>query len=476
MTSDTLGEITISTMKTKQRRLVKNGTVVTGAGMYRWDVLMEGEKITAVGPGLESGPAEARPGKQAGAETGGDADLDVIDASGMYVLPGIIDAHTHPYYKDDFRTLASTAAYGGVTTLIHYAYAFPDMGALEAAEKAVESGTRESCLDFALHLGMFQVEKQYRQVPQVFKLGINSFKMFMAYAKLGRMTSDYYLAAVMDLIAEQNGIAMVHAENGLVTDYLEDKYNAQGVPAMQFFSKMRPDVLEAEAINRAIAIAEVCGCRIYIPHVSARRALEPIETARDRGQTVYAETCPQYLTLTEEDFFRWGALAKIGPPLRHQEDLDALWRALDGGVLDVVASDHAPKGQRPDEDFFKAAYGSAQAETLLLLTYDGGVNTGRISLPRLVEVLCENPARIFGLYPRKGTLQPGSDADLVIFDPAAEFTLKKENQHSEAGFTLYEGRECLGRPVMSYQRGRPVLRNGELAVQAGDGIYLSRPE
>jgi len=445
-------------MNENNKVLIKGGILVTGKGYSHSDILIEGEKIAAAGPSLSL-----------------DSVAEVIDASKRYIFPGIIDAHTHPYYMDDFETLASAAAYGGITTLIHYAYAFPDMEALEAAEQAIELGSRVSCLDFALHLGMFQVDKQYRQIPDVFKLGINSFKMFMTYAKLGRMTNDYYLAAVMDLVAEQNGIAMVHAENGLVTDYLEDKFNTQGLSAIQSFTKMRPDVLEAEAINRAISIAEVCGCRIYIPHVSAQRALEPIEWARQRGQQVYAETCPQYLSLTEDDLFRWGPLAKIGPPLRKQSDIDSLWSALKRRTVDVVASDHAPKGQQPDEDFFSAAYGSAQTETLLILTYDGGVNDGRISLPRLVEVLCENPAKIFGLYPKKGALEPGSDADLLIFDPGEKFVLKKENLHSAAGFTLYEGRECLGRPAMSFQRGKPVLVNGELAVQAGDGVFLPRP-
>ena len=445
-------------MNENKKVLIAGGIVVTAKGYRRSDVLIEGEQIAAVEPGISSASV-----------------AEVIDASNRYVFPGIIDAHTHPYYVDDFQTLASTAAYGGVTTLIHYAYAFPETEAVEAAEKAIELGSKVSCLDFALHLGMFKVAEQYRQIPDVFKLGINSFKMFMAYAKLGRMTNDYYLAAVMDIVAEKNGIAMVHAENGLVTDYLEDKFNTQGLSAIQSFTRMRPDVLEAEAINRAISIAEVCGCRIYIPHVSAQRALEPIERARRNGQQVYAETCPQYLSLTEDDLFRWGPLAKIGPPLRNQSDIDSLWRALKGRTVDVVASDHAPKGQQPDEDFFGAAYGSAQAETLLVLTYDGGVNTGRISLPRLVEVLCENPAKIFGLYPRKGALEPGSDADLLIFDPGEKLVLKKENLHSAAGTTLYEGRECLGRPTMSFQRGRPVLVNGELAVQAGDGEFLPRP-
>jgi dihydropyrimidinase len=437
--------------------LIKNGILASGSGMEIRDIAVRGEKISSIEETLS-------------AEDAG----EVMDAAGCYVLPGVIDAHTHPYYKDDFETLASTAAYGGVTTLIHYAYAFSGMEAVEAAEKAIEEGSRRSCLDFALHLGLFEVEKQHHQVPKIFSLGINSFKMFMTYAKLGRMTTDYYLAAMMDMIAGSGGIAMVHAENGLVTDYLEDKFNAQGLPSIEFFTKMRPDILEEEAINRAIAIAEVFGCTIYIPHVSAQRAMRPIVDARSRGLPVYAETCPQYLVLTEEDLFRWGPPAKIGPPLRSRSDIDALWKALADGDLDVVASDHAPKGQRPQEDFFSAAYGSSQVETLLTLTYDEGVNGGRITVPRMVELLSEQPAKIFGLYPQKGALLPGSDADILIFDPSQPSTITRENQHSAAGFSLYEGRNCLGRPVRTIQRGKTVLERGELKAEAGDGRFIAR--
>jgi dihydropyrimidinase len=235
---------------------------------------------------------------------------------------------------------------------------------------------------------------------------------------------------------------------------------------------MRPASLEAEAINRAIAIAEVAGCALYIPHVSVKRGLEPIFQARSRGQKVYAETCPQYLELTERDLYRFKGLAKIGPPLRTPEDNAALWQGLAQGTIDVVASDHAPKRKKIDEDFFNAAYGSPQAETLLTVTYDGGINRNRITLPRLVQVLAENPARIFGLYPQKGSLAKGADADLVVFDPAARHVLEGKTQHTRAGYTLFEGRECLGKPILTLQRGRVVLDREKLIARAGDGKYI----
>jgi dihydropyrimidinase len=296
--------------------------------------------------------------------------------------------------------------------------------------------------------------------------------MFMTYAKLGRFTSDYDMTASFDLIAKHGGMAMVHAENGLATDYLEDKFNRQGGPAIDAFTGLRPAVLEEEAIHRAIAIAEVCRCPIYIPHVSCGRGLEPIARARARGRKVYAETCPQYLELTEKDLYRWKALAKIGPPLRTREDNEALWAGISRGVIDVVASDHAPKAKKMDEDFFNAAYGSPQAETLLNVTYDGGYNHNHITLPLLVQVLSENPARIFGLYPRKGCLKEGSDADLVVYDPSARHTLAGKTLHSRAGYTLFEGRECLGKPWMTFQRGRRIFDQRQVAARPGDGKYL----
>jgi dihydropyrimidinase len=441
--------------------LIKGGTLVTGRGFFARDVGVRGETIAAVEPRISPAGAER-----------------VVEAQGMYLLPGVVDVHTHPLYEDDFASTAVAAAWGGTTTLIHYAYAFPGKKVKETIAEAVETGVRDSCLDFALHVGLFQAENQYPQIADAFELGVRTFKMFMTYQKLGRMTSDYHLTAAFERIGRLGGMAMVHAENGLATDFLEDKFNREGVPAIEAFTRMRPAALEAEAIHRALAIAEVAGCPIYIPHISVARGLEPVAAARKRGQEVYAETCPQYLELTEKDLYRFKALAKIGPPLRTPEDNRALWEGLADGTIDVVASDHAPKAKKAEEDFFQAAYGSPQAETLLTVTYDGGINRNRITLPQMVRVLGENPAKIFGLFPRKGALSPGSDADIVLFDPARKHTLKGESQHTRAGYTLFEGRECLGKPVLTWQRGRLVLDRDKLAVGAGDGKYipLGRPK
>jgi len=439
--------------RVKHDLLVRGGRIVSGDGVLDADVVVSEGVIAAVGP-----------------------DLDVVaertlDASGCYVLPGILDVHTHPVYLDDLHGLSVTAAHGGVTTLIHYAYAKPGTGLLETIRRFREEGEAGSVLDFALHGGLFDPKNQSHEIPSAIGEGVTSFKMFMAYAKLGWMTDDYQLMRTLDIIAGVSGLGMVHAENGLATDYLQDRMLEEGRDPAAAFVETRPAVLEAEAIHRAIAIARVAGCPLYVPHMTAALGSEEVRCARASGQTVYAETCPQYLTLTDDDLRRLGPLLKIGPPLRDEADRLALWRGLSEGIIDTIASDHAPKEKRIDDDFFDAPYGSPQVETMLPLVFDEGVRGERISLPRLVRTMCENPARIFGLYPKKGAIRPGSDADLVIFDPKAEWTIVHADQHSGAPYTAYEGRRCVGKPLASIQRGAIVLENDEVVAGPGSGRF-----
>jgi len=436
-----------------QTTLIRGGTVVDAGRREKADVLVRGETVDRVAADLAA------------------ADR-VIDATGCYVLPGVVDVHTHPVYVDDLESLPVTAAHGGVTTVIHYAYAKPGTGLVEAIRRFREEAERVSILDFALHGGLFDPKRQSGEIPAAMAEGVTSFKMFMTYAKLGWMTDDYQLMRTLDLLGRVGGMGMVHAENGLATDYLEDSCNAAGVDPVDAFVRTRPASLEAEAVGRAIAMAEVAGCSLYIPHVSAERALDVIAAARRAGRRVYAETCPQYLTLTNQDLLEKKALLKIGPPLRDETDRDALWHGLADGILDVVASDHAAKDKRVDDDFFAAPYGSPQVETMLQLVHDS-VACGRLTLERLVRVLCENPARIFGLYPKKGTLQPGSDADLVIFDPSARARIEHRTQHSRASYTAYEGRSVAGAPVLTMQRGEILVARGERVASAGRARFLA---
>jgi dihydropyrimidinase len=435
--------------------LLAGGTIVTGSGIQRVDVGVRGETIAAVAPDLPRGAAS-----------------EVIDATGRYVLPGIIDVHVHPVYLDSVADCSRLAAYAGTTSVLHFAYARTGDSLVAKVEEMLADGLAHSRIDFGLHGGMFEAPRQVPEIPRVMELGVRTFKFFLTYLKQGWYTDDYQLIKAMDILAQRGGMAMVHAENGGGIDYLEDKYLKGRADSAVYFNVSRPPALEEEAVFRSIRLAEVVDCPLYIAHVTAARAVDLIRREQAAGRRVYAETCPQYLTLTEEIIAERGALAKIGPPIRSQADQAALWRGLRDGTLQVVSSDHAAKAKDVDGDFMEQGFGSPQMETLLPLVHDGGVNRGRISLVRMVQVLSENPARIFGLYPRKGTIAPGTDADLVVFDPRRTYTITSENQHSRVGYTLYEGRSVLGWPEMSFQRGHRLLWQGEVIAPAGRARFL----
>lgn len=437
----------------------KGGLLVTGSGIQRADLAVRGERIAAIAAELPTEGARR-----------------VIDATGKYIFPGVIDVHVHPVYLDDVGDSSKVAAYGGTTTLLHFAYARQGDSLVQKVNEMLEDSLKKSVLDFSLHGGIWEAAKQVPEILDVMKMGVRTFKFFMTYLKQGWYTDDYQLSKAMDILAQNGGMAMVHAENGGGIDYLEDKYLKGPNASAKFFNTSRPAAFEEEAIFRAICLAEVMGCPLYIPHVTSARAMRPIRQAQADGLKVFAETCPQYLTLTEKIIEERGALAKIGPPIRSLSDQAALWEGLRDGTLSVVASDHAPKAKDPNGDFLVQGFGSPQIETLLPVTYDWAVNQGRLSLVRMVQTLCENPARIFGLFPRKGTLAVGSDADIVVYDPVREFTIQKENQHSNVGYTLYEGRKVLGWPEMSFQRGHPVLENGEIVSDPGCGQFLPNLE
>jgi dihydropyrimidinase len=440
-------------MKETYEHLIKNGLVVGPRSIKKLDLAVRDGRIAAMGPDMKENRAK-----------------HVTDAGGKYVLPGLMDVHVHPVYVDSIENCSSLGAFGGITTMIHYAYARPGMKLAETVKKFIDEGKATSHTDFAIHGAMFDAPHQIQDIPRCFKMGVTSFKMFMTYAKLKWMTDDYFLAKAMDVIAQLGGLAMVHAEDGLAIDYLEDKYRDQ--PQKEAFLKVRPGILEADASFRALSLAEVMKCPLYIVHVSARQALEPIQWARARGQVVFTETCPQYLCLTDKDLQEKGPLAKIGPPLRTLQDNEALWQALKTGLIDVIASDHAPKDKKLEDDFFDAPFGSPSAETLFTVTYQRGVNEGRLDLCTLVRAMSETPARIFGLFPQKGILRKGSDADLVLFDPSRKHRIMQKTQHSNASYTLYEGLECLGAPEMVMQRGKIVVEGGELKSKRGNGNFL----
>jgi dihydropyrimidinase len=448
-------------MSGKADVVVRNGLLVSGEEIAQADIIIADGVIREVGRHKGANSAER-----------------VIDASGAYVLPGIIDVHAHFHvelpYVDDLHALSRTAAFGGTTTILPFLFVQRGKELVATLKQAIDEGRKHSLLDFGFHLCMFDTQAQLEQIPESAGLGVPSFKMLMTYSKLGYMAADDALLAAMELIAQIGGLAMVHAENGVVIDYLQDKFVAEGKIGPEYFALSQPVVLETEAINRAIALASMPGCALYIPHISTGTALEPIVRARREGQEVYAETCPKYLTLTNKAVLERGILAKVGPPLREDADRESLWQALASGVIDVVASDHVPKDKERTDNIFEAPFGAPGAETMLTVMYDEAVNRGKATACRLVQLLCENPAKIFGLYPQKGALQAGSDADLVVFDPRAKRTITHRTQHTNTKYTLYEGRECLGSPVLSMQRGTTVLERGELRTVPGQAKYLHR--
>jgi len=441
-------------MKAADDLLIKNGLVVSPRAVRKLDLAVRDGKIAGIAPHIKANKAKS-----------------VIDAGGKYVFPGLIDVHVHPVYVDSIEDSSVSGAFGGITTMIHYAFARPGTNLAETVKQTIAEGRALSHTDFAVHGAMFDVKNQIQDLPRCFRMGVTSFKMFMTYAKQKWMTDDYFLAKGMDAIAQLGGLAMVHAEDGLAIDYLEDKYST--MPQKEIYLKTKPGILEADAAFRAISIAEVMSCPLYIVHVSSMRTLEPIQWARARGRIVYTETCPQYLCLSDKDLQRKGPLAKIGPPLRSLQDNEAIWHALRSGLIDVIASDHAPKNKKVDDDFLEALVGAPSTETMFTVTYQRGVNEGRLDLCTLVRTMSETPARIFGLFPRKGILQKGSDADLVVFDPSRKHRITQKTQHSNAPYTLYEGLECLGAVEMVMQRGEVVVDGEELRSKTGRGEFLT---
>ena len=407
----------------------------------------------------------------------------VVDANGKFVLPGIIDAHFHPVYADRIDTLSKAAATGGITTLIPYVGAVAAWGQggdlVDSVTSFIEEGESSSILDFGLHCTFTQKDMAAaeRSIPALIEMGIISFKGFTAYKKRGMKLEDEEILRIMGLIAKHNGVFATHCENGPILDLLEDAAVARGEVSPEHYPATHPGISEAEAVFRVLSLAQVSGCRMYLPHLSARESLDVLRLFKSwNRQIIYAETCPHYLVFTDEELKKRGALAKMSPPLRQQADVDALWRAVQEGAIDVIGSDaagHTVAANAPlHDDIFSAPHGIPGLDTLFTITYSEGVNKGRITLPHLVKMTCENPARIFGLYPKKGTLAIGADADVVIFDPAISGIVPKKNVFTKVDYSLYEGFRCLGAPTLVIQRGKIVMADGEIKAQTGQGAYL----
>ncbi len=454
--------------------IVEGGRVVTASEAYDAAIAITGGRIVAIGPAALLPLASRR-----------------IDATGKYVLPGAIDSHVHfGWDYDGWRQGSVAAAHAGLTTFVAFALYDDQAGQTlpQALATLVPEVSAQSVLDFGFHFILKNQPYVLAGIPEAVALGVTSFKMFMTYKKRpGMMCTDDLLAQAMEAIAAAGGLCQLHCENGDILYHLENKAIAAGRTRPTDFPATAPGWAEAEAINRAIEIARLTGCPLYVVHLSTRSGLDRIKAAQAAGQPVYAETCPQYLLLDERAMVEWGPLAKIGPPLRGADGADqtALWRGLEQGYLATLASDHSARAKAAKEPGWRnifvdaqgktVPFGSPSVETLVPLAYSEGVVGRGLPLTFLARVLAENPARLFGLWPRKGTIRVGADADLLLYDPEPEWTIRAADQKGIAGYTLYEGRRVKGRPWMTLVRGREVLRpDGTLGAPPGYGQFVPR--
>jgi dihydropyrimidinase len=451
------------------KTLVAGGTVVTAADTVRADVLVDGERIAAIG---------ALP------ETAAD---QVIDASHRYVIPGGVDAHTHMELatpsgvaSDDFATGTAAAAWGGTTTIIDYAGHERGESMLAGLERWQAKADGKTYIDYGLHMMVREVnDRVLADLGRLMSAGVTSVKLFMAYPGV-YMVDDGALLRAMWRAADLGALVAVHAENGDAIETLIARHLTEGKTDPIFHALSRPSALEGEATNRAIALAGLAGAPLYIAHLSAAQALEAVHAARDHGQRVYAETCPQYLYRSDDDLRRpgiEGAKYVCSPPLREPWHAGELWQGLQRGDLDVVATDHCPftlaQKQQGGGDFTKIPNGLPGVEDRLTLVYQA-VADGRLPLSRWVDVVATAPAKLFGLYPGKGTLAPGSDADLVVFDPDARRTISAAGHHMNVDYSCYEGTPVHGRPEVVMQRGRVLVRDGTFRGTPGGGRFLPR--
>jgi dihydropyrimidinase len=455
------------------RTLIKNGTIVTAVDQYRGDVLVDGEKIAVIGTTLEIASETV------------DA---VIDAAGKYVLPGGIDVHTHldmPFggatSADDFETGTIAAAHGGTTSVVDFAIQYKGQTLHHAWETWMKKAERKAVIDYGFHMIMTDLnDGTEAEMDALVNQGVTSFKLFMAYRGVF-MLDDASIFKALLRTGNNGGTICMHAENGDVIDVLVQRALAEGKTAPKYHALTRPVRAEAEATHRAIALAEIAGVPIYIVHLSSAEALEMVTDARDRGLPAFAETCPQYLFLSYDDYEEpdfGGAKYVMSPPLRDKAKQDRLWRGLAFNDLQCISTDHCPfclKEKRLGEhDFSKIPNGAPGIETRMSLVYDGGVRPGRISLNRFVELTSTSPAKIFGLFPRKGTIAPGSDADIVVFDPNRVITLAASTLHMNVDYNPYEGRQVTGATDTVLSRGRLVIEDGTFVGRPGRGSFLKR--
>jgi dihydropyrimidinase len=452
--------------------LIRGGRIVTAADDYVADLYIEDETVTLIGESLDL-----------------QADK-VIDAGGKYVLPGCVDPHTHldmPFGGtvtiDDVESGQTAAAFGGTTCHVDFIIQAQGQSFAAAADDWRAKATGKQVIDMGYHMAVTDLKEggSLEELASLPDQGITSYKLFMAY-KGALMVDDETLFRTMEVAVKTGALVMVHAENGDVIDVLVKEALAAGNTEPLYHALTRPPEAEGEATNRAIQLAHLAGAPLYVVHVTCKEAVEPIARARDNGWDVWGETCTQYFFNSLEDIAKpnfEGAKYVYSPPVRDASNHDVLWNAVRTDVLSAISTDHCAflwDGQKTlgRDDFSKIPNGGPGLENRLQMIHEFGVRSGRISLNRMVELLATNPARLFGLYPRKGTVAVGCDADLVVFDPEKRATISAATHHSKADYNLYEGTTVTGSPDVVLLRGQVLVENDELVASPGVGRFVKR--
>ena len=461
--------------------LIKNGRIVTAVDDYQADILMQDGRVHTIGQDIEVG-----------------GDVEVHDAGGLLVLPGGIDVHTHLDWEfgmsrtvDTFGTGTQAAAFGGTTSLIDFCN--QDVGGSPLA--ALEEWHRRAstaCIDVGAHMIMLDVNDQSlgEMKKLIYDEGVSTFKLFMAYPGV-LMIDDGSIFKAMRLAGENNAMICMHAENGHVIQVLVEEAVAAGRTAPKYHAITRPTIMEGEAVHRAIKISELAEAPIYIVHLSVSEALDAVTEARDRGIPIHAETCPHYLFLTDEEYDKpefEGAKYVMTPPLRTHSHQTDLWRGLRTNDLQVVSTDHCPfcfneqpyglkySKQQGIDNFAKIPNGAPGLETRMPLVFDGAVHNHGMSINRFVQITATTPAKLFGLFPKKGTIAVGSDADIIVFDPNEKWTIRAAEHHSRIDYSLFEGHSVTGRVKKVFLRGQMIVDGDTWLGREGMGEYLSRGE
>ena len=459
--------------------LIKGGRIVTAVDDYVADILIKNGCIEAIARDIPT------------------SSVETYDATGLIVMPGGVDVHTHMEFPlgnaetcDTFETGTRSAAFGGTTTIIDFALQKKGETPKQALDRRLAVAEPKACVDYGFHIILTDVTiPTLAELPDlIHQDGVSSFKMFMAYPGI-LMVDDAGIFKAMRAVGSHGGMINLHAENGGVIQVLIEEALAQGNTSPKYHALTRPRIMEAEATHRAIRLGELAELPIYIVHLSAKEALAAVVEARDRGIPAFAETCPHYLFLTADEYERPGFEAAkyvMTPPLREHDCQQALWRGLKFDDLQIVATDHCPfcfnealygihrSKQLGQGDFSQIPNGAPGIEFRIPLLYDGGVSAGRISLNRFVQLTSTAPAKMFGLFPRKGAIAVGSDADIVLFDPKKSHILSASTHHSNVDYSLFEGRQVTGKVEQVFLRGQLIVDGDRWLGQPGYGYYQKR--